>query len=246
MGGGFGRQVLGENLDETITATTATKSTRGVIAKGVEETIRLSAAAKVFGLRPMSTRCVCRCRADSKAAGVRPGALGHESDRTNRWQARRTIRCCPIAWIKTYEGHSRAGTGRAVFTTTIGAASQDLLNEGLRRLLVNAAYWCVGLDVNPPCVLTCTSWVDISRLGSASASTWKGLKPAPLRPGGREREVSWGLSQFSLANGPSPSEVRPSRGCPNFRLRKRHCPLPKCKLGKCCGVEGPLRNAAVE
>jgi hypothetical protein len=53
----------------------------------------------------------------------------------------------PIAWVKTYQGAS-GQTGR-VFTTTMGS-SQDLLSEGLRRLLVNAAYWCVGLEDNIP------------------------------------------------------------------------------------------------
>ena len=48
----------------------------------------------------------------------------------------------PVAWTKTYKG------GR-VFTTTMGAAA-DLANEGLRRLLVNATYWCVGLEDKIP------------------------------------------------------------------------------------------------
>jgi type 1 glutamine amidotransferase len=49
----------------------------------------------------------------------------------------------PIAWTKTYKGAADK-TGR-VFTTTMGA-SQDLQSEGLRRLLVNAAYWAVGME----------------------------------------------------------------------------------------------------
>jgi len=48
----------------------------------------------------------------------------------------------PIAWTKTYKG------GR-VFTTTMGAAN-DLASEGLRRLLVNAVYWCVGMEDKIP------------------------------------------------------------------------------------------------
>jgi type 1 glutamine amidotransferase len=44
----------------------------------------------------------------------------------------------PVAWTKTYKG------GR-VFTTTMGS-SQDLLNEGFRRLLVNASYWTLGME----------------------------------------------------------------------------------------------------
>ena len=49
----------------------------------------------------------------------------------------------PVAWIKTYTGEK--GKTARVFTTTMGAAS-DLENEGLRRLLVNACYWCLGMD----------------------------------------------------------------------------------------------------
>ena len=53
----------------------------------------------------------------------------------------------PVAWVKTYTG-KQGGTGR-VFTTTMGA-SQDLQSEGLRRLLVNACYWAVGMEDKIP------------------------------------------------------------------------------------------------
>jgi type 1 glutamine amidotransferase len=49
----------------------------------------------------------------------------------------------PVAWTKSYTG-ARGQKGR-VFTTTMGAA-QDLESEGLRRLIVNACYWAMGLD----------------------------------------------------------------------------------------------------
>jgi hypothetical protein len=48
----------------------------------------------------------------------------------------------PIAWVKTYKS-------ARVFTTTMGA-SQDLLSEGLRRLLVNACYWALGMEARIP------------------------------------------------------------------------------------------------
>jgi hypothetical protein len=53
----------------------------------------------------------------------------------------------PVAWTKTYQlpGGQR---GRA-FCTTMGA-SVDLLNGGLRRLIVNATYWCVGMEDKIP------------------------------------------------------------------------------------------------
>jgi type 1 glutamine amidotransferase len=49
----------------------------------------------------------------------------------------------PVAWTKSYK--TPAGKQGRVFTTTLGA-SQDLLSEGTRRLLVNACYWAVGLE----------------------------------------------------------------------------------------------------
>lgn len=48
----------------------------------------------------------------------------------------------PIAWTKSYQIED--GKQGRVFTTTMGS-SNDLPNEGLRRLLVNAVYWAVGL-----------------------------------------------------------------------------------------------------
>ncbi|QGJ68890.1 Signal peptide and transmembrane prediction [Planctomycetales bacterium 10988] len=49
---------------------------------------------------------------------------------------------CPGAWVRTYTAKS-GGKGK-VFTTTYGA-SEDILNEGFRRMLVNACFWAVGL-----------------------------------------------------------------------------------------------------
>jgi hypothetical protein len=50
----------------------------------------------------------------------------------------------PIGWI-----NSPSGNKARVFTTTMGA-SQDLENEGLRRLIVNACYWALGMDDQIP------------------------------------------------------------------------------------------------
>ncbi len=49
----------------------------------------------------------------------------------------------PIAWTKTYTW--QGGPSGRVFATTMGA-SQDLESVGLRRLIVNGCYWCVGLE----------------------------------------------------------------------------------------------------
>lgn len=53
----------------------------------------------------------------------------------------------PVAWVKTYR--TAAGKTARVFTTTMGSG-EDLLNEALRRLLVNACYWALGMEDRIP------------------------------------------------------------------------------------------------
>lgn len=53
----------------------------------------------------------------------------------------------PVAWTKQYQ--SESGKTARVFTTTMGA-SVDLQSEDLRRLLVNACYWAVGMEKQIP------------------------------------------------------------------------------------------------
>ena len=49
----------------------------------------------------------------------------------------------PVAWTRSYEAAD--GKQARVFTTTHGA-SEDFLNAGFRRMLLNAALWTVGLE----------------------------------------------------------------------------------------------------
>lgn len=49
----------------------------------------------------------------------------------------------PVAWIRTYTAAD--DTQGRVFTTTHGA-SQDLVNPGFRRLLINGTLWALGLE----------------------------------------------------------------------------------------------------
>lgn len=49
----------------------------------------------------------------------------------------------PVAWVKPWKTSS--GKTAKVFHCTMGSAS-DFKSAGLRRLVVNAAYWCIGLE----------------------------------------------------------------------------------------------------
>ncbi len=142
--GGFGRQILGETWINHHGAH-GKESTRGVIAPGAEDhpIVRgcedIWAPTDVYAVRlPLS--------GDSKALVLGQVLSGMEpTDKPVAGPKNNPL--MPIAWIKTYHG-TQGRTGR-VFTTTMGSGI-DLLNEGLRRLLVNASYWCVGLEDKIP------------------------------------------------------------------------------------------------
>ena len=66
-----------------------------------------------------------------------PASPNIVSDKNNPMQ--------PLAWLHTYTRPGGAGTG-ASFCTTAGA-SLDFVNEDLRRMVVNAAYFLTGREV---------------------------------------------------------------------------------------------------
>jgi hypothetical protein len=50
----------------------------------------------------------------------------------------------PLAWTRSYTGET--GHTSRVFCTTMGAAT-DLVSEGTRRLIANACFWGLEMDV---------------------------------------------------------------------------------------------------
>ena len=83
----------------------------------------------------------------------------------------------PVAWTKTYS-LVNGNTGR-VFTTTMGG-SQDLLSEGMRRLLVNACYWSIGLEAKIPEKANVDLVGSYMPLPFKNDGFLKGVKPADL------------------------------------------------------------------
>jgi type 1 glutamine amidotransferase len=170
--GGFGRQVLGETWIAHH-GKHGKQSTRGVVAKGAEKhpILRGIKDGDIWG--PTDVYAVrLPLPGDSKPLvdglvleGMSPSdapAAGKQNDPP-----------MPVAWVKTYRG------GR-VFTTTMGA-SEDLNNEGVRRMLVNACYWAVGLEKK------ITPKLKVDLVGEYRPSPFKfggarkGLKPADLQ-----------------------------------------------------------------
>jgi len=83
----------------------------------------------------------------------------------------------PVAWYRSYTAPS--GKSGRVFTTTHGA-SEDLLNDGFRRMAVNACLWAAGLEAS------IRAANEISFVGPYQPTTYsfggfvKGVKPAAL------------------------------------------------------------------
>ena len=85
---------------------------------------------------------------------------------------------CPNAWTRMYEGKN--GTKGRVFTTTSGA-SEDILDDDFRRMLVNSCFWAIGMEdkINPDS--------NVAMVGDYNPSTFQmnsnyyvGVKPLDL------------------------------------------------------------------
>lgn len=134
--GGFGRQVLGETWISHY-GKHEKESTRGIVAPGMEKHPLTRGLTDIWG--PSDVYEVKTLSGDSK-----PVILGQVLTGMNPTDPVNTQKpALPIAWIKTYTGAQ--GKASRVFTTTMGHA-HDLKNEGVRRMLVNACYWGLGME----------------------------------------------------------------------------------------------------
>lgn len=144
--GGFGRQVLGETWINHH-GHHGKQSTRGIVVADMKDHPILRGIkdgdiwgpTDVYGVRlPMPAEC-------------RPLVLGQVltgmQSNDEPVSGKQNDPMMPIAWVKSYTTPS--GKSARVFATTMGA-SQDLANEGVRRLLVNACYWAAGLEKSIP------------------------------------------------------------------------------------------------
>ncbi|MBW3596156.1 MAG: ThuA domain-containing protein [Planctomycetes bacterium] len=144
--GGFGRQVLGETWISHH-GRHGQQSTRGLIAEGMEDHPILRGIddgdiwgpTDVYGVRlPLP--------GDSQPLVMGQVLDGMTPD-SEPVEGKQNDPMMPVAWTKTYK--SESGQTARVFTTTMGS-STDLESEGVRRLLVNAAYWALGLEEKIP------------------------------------------------------------------------------------------------
>jgi formylglycine-generating enzyme required for sulfatase activity len=141
--GGFGRQVLGETW-VAHQGNQGSQSTRGVIAEGAKTHPIVRGVEDIWG--PTAVYAV-RLPIPGATPLVLGQVLGGMKPTDPPIAGSKNDPPLPIAWVRNYTG-ARGKTSR-VFVTTMGA-SQDLISEGLRRLIVNGCYWAVGLEDKIP------------------------------------------------------------------------------------------------
>jgi len=138
--GGFGRQILGETWNPKLGAGHYGRNHKFATAlhvvpeqkshpimRGVE---RMHAMAGAYSAKPMpdSTILATNQVLESMEVGAKP--LKGKAPQ-------------PAAWVRTYS--FQGGPEGRVFCTTQGA-SEDILSEGLRRMLINASLWCLKME----------------------------------------------------------------------------------------------------
>lgn len=170
--GGFGRQVLGESW-QGHHGTHGKEGTRGILVKEAADHPILKGikdgdiwgATDVYVAKPLApfTPLV---RGQVLAGNTKTDAPPVEGKKNDPMM--------PVAWTRTYR--TASGKDARVFTTTMGAP-QDFAVEGTRRMLINAVYWCMGMEDK----IAAKSNVDIvggftpTPLGRSSG---KSVKPA--------------------------------------------------------------------
>jgi hypothetical protein len=139
---GFGRQVLGETWISHH-GHHAVEGTRGILVKdqashpilrGLKDG-DIFGTTDVYGVRlplPGDSQPLVLGQVTTTLKDDSPAVDGKKNDPM-----------MPVAWTKSYK--SESGKVARVFTTTMGA-SEDLLWEGTRRLIVNASYWCLSME----------------------------------------------------------------------------------------------------
>jgi len=148
--GGFGKRVLGERWVSHWGAHKR-EACRGVIESGAEKDPILNSVTDVFAdsdvyeaYPPKDAKILMR---GLVLENMKPDSKPSTRQKRNRQLGKVTGVNDPamaVAWTRSHKWPS--GKTSTIFTSTMGAAT-DLLSEGLRRMIVNATYVGLGLEV---------------------------------------------------------------------------------------------------
>jgi hypothetical protein len=187
--GGFGRQVLGETWINHHGGH-GRQATKGLIAEGKagHPILRGIRSGDIFGPTDVYTvrlPLMEGCEAlvlGQVVTGMDPNdppAPAVEDAKTKQL-VDKNAPMMPVAWVRSHR--SASGKEARVFTTTMGGAlagKRDWDSEGMRRLLVNATDWCVGLESAIPEASDVRMTMEGSpfKKGVSPDDAWKALVP---------------------------------------------------------------------
>ena len=141
--GGFGQQVLGDTW-VSHHGNHGKESTRGIINDRFSHHAILKGVDDIWG--PTDVYGIIHLPDDARVLvygqvleGMKPTDKPVDGPKNHPMM--------PLIWIRDYKGET--GKTSRIICSTIGA-SVDLQSEGLRRLLVNACYWGLGLEERIP------------------------------------------------------------------------------------------------
>ena len=148
--GGFGREVLGETW-VSHWGSHKKEATKGVIEASAKGSAIMNGVSDVFvgtdvyeAYPPADAKILVRGQV---LKGMTPGdAPADYKKKRSTDKQEQGVNDPMMAVVWTRELKIDGGRKQRTFCTTMGAAS-DLVNEGLRRLVVNAVFWGIGLDV---------------------------------------------------------------------------------------------------
>jgi len=170
--GGFGQQILGMTWIAHH-GRHGGESTRGILAAGMEDHPVVRGCQDIWGPTDVY-RTPQPLPGDSQPL-VMGAVLAGMNPADDPVAGPKNDPMMPLAWTKTYQG--KAGQVGRVFTSTIGAAT-DFESEGLRRLLVNAAYWCLGMEDKIPAAAHVQPVGDYRPTSFGFGKYQRGVKPS--------------------------------------------------------------------
>jgi hypothetical protein len=178
---GFGKKVLGEQWVSHWGRHKA-EATRGVVEPSAKDDVILRGVADVFGdtdvyeaYPPADAKILLRGQVLKGMKPTDEPADYKKKRSTDKVEQGINDPMMAVAWTRLVKNES--GRENKIFCTTMGS-STDLTNEGLRRLIVNAAYWAVGLDVPQKANVELVGEYKPSMYGFGGFK--KGVKPEDL------------------------------------------------------------------
>ena len=186
--GGFGKQVLGETW-VSHWGNHKKEATLGVIPDAVRKHPILRGVEQVFGdtdvyeATPPADATVLVYGQVLKGMNPTDAPADYRKKTAKGVEQGVNDPMMPVVWVRDFKNEN--GKVNKVLTTTMGSAT-DLQNEGMRRLLVNGAYWSVGLEKKIPKKATVDYVGEFKPTMYGFNGFKKGVKPAehemPAKP----------------------------------------------------------------